>query len=74
MPSAARSWRRLTAHVGAATSRPSISMTPSSSGAIRSTASSSDDLPAPVRPTTPTRWPCSTERETRRSTGGSSGA
>mmetsp|Transcript_35370 Transcript_35370/g.119738 ORF Transcript_35370/g.119738 Transcript_35370/m.119738 type:complete len:203 (+) Transcript_35370:238-846(+) len=59
--------RRNTASGSAATSTPSIRTRPPARGASRSSAVTSVDLPAPVRPTTPQRLPGATAKDTRRS-------
>merc|ERR1719182_943543 len=42
---------------------PSIDIEPPSNSTMRNNAAASEDLPEPVRPTTPTRWPPCIDRE-----------
>mmetsp|Transcript_2782 Transcript_2782/g.8970 ORF Transcript_2782/g.8970 Transcript_2782/m.8970 type:complete len:226 (-) Transcript_2782:963-1640(-) len=55
------------------TSMPSMVMRPDASSTMRSSATDSDDLPAPVRPTMPTRVPAGTLKVRLRRTSGSPG-
>mmetsp|Transcript_22487 Transcript_22487/g.57846 ORF Transcript_22487/g.57846 Transcript_22487/m.57846 type:complete len:206 (-) Transcript_22487:3817-4434(-) len=54
-------------------SRPSIEMVPSAGSTMRISSSIVEDLPEPVRPTTPTFAPAGTENETRRRASSSPG-
>ena len=55
-----------------AETRPSMAMLPSSGSMMRASSLSSVDLPAPLRPTIPTAWPCGISNETPSSAANSS--